>query len=143
MLQNHEISSRMRAKMIDWLIEICLAYSCKNETLFLALHLMDSYFRSSPRSIAVSELHLVGVTCIFMACKYEEVHPIRIKTVIRDIAHNKIQPREIVAREAEILSALGFQFARECAYLQAHEIISTSAVIQTALPTCPRPLSKS
>ncbi len=39
----------------------------------------------------VEKLHLVGVTCMFMAGKYEEIKPIRIRTMVEKIAHKKIK----------------------------------------------------
>ena len=89
----------MRAKMIDWLMEITEAYQLKNETFFLAIYLMDEYFRKAKKRLEVGELHVIGVTCIFMACKYEEVHPLRLKTVFRDIGHSKIPTKKIIERE--------------------------------------------
>ena len=38
----------------------------------------------------MEKLHLVGVTCMFMAGKYEEIKPIRIRTMVEKIAHKKI-----------------------------------------------------
>ena len=47
----------MRAKMVDWLLEITEAYNCKTETLFLAIYLMDEYFRNCERPLEIYELH--------------------------------------------------------------------------------------
>jgi hypothetical protein len=70
-LGKHQINERMRAKMVDWLIEVTEAYKCKNETFFLAIFIMDEYFKLCERSLAASELHIIGVTSMFIACKYE------------------------------------------------------------------------
>jgi hypothetical protein len=108
----------MRAKMVDWLIEVTDAYKCKTETFFLAIFIMDEYFKLCERSLSTAELHIIGVTCIFIACKYEEIHPLKTKTVVKDIAHNKIPAKDIVKREAEILITIGFMLERQCAYLK-------------------------
>lgn len=52
-LEKHEINIKMRAKMIDWLLEISAAYKCKTETLFLSIFLMDEYFSQSNRSLGL------------------------------------------------------------------------------------------
>ena len=44
-LSKHQISDKMRAKMIDWLLEITEAYKLKYETLSCAIFLMDEYFQ--------------------------------------------------------------------------------------------------
>lgn len=137
MLERHEINIRMRAKMVDWLLEITEAYKCRPETLFLAIFLMDQYFTLSQRPLGLGELHLIGVTCIYMACKYEEIHAIRMKTLVRDIAHNKISAREITNKEADILITLGFKFQRRCLFLTSQEILSKWALIQVrSASTC-------
>jgi len=37
-------------------------------------------------------LHLVGVTCMFMASKDEEIYPLRLSVVHEKIAHKKLNP---------------------------------------------------
>lgn len=37
----------MRAKMLDWLMEIIDAYQLTDETYFLTVHIMDEYFKTS------------------------------------------------------------------------------------------------
>jgi hypothetical protein len=50
-----------------------------------------------------NDLHIIGVTTIFLACKYEEIYPIRLKTVFEKIAHMKLTIEEIKNKEAIIL----------------------------------------
>ena len=51
---------------------------------------MDEYFAKSNHSHKKHDLHLVGVTSIFIACKYEEIYPVKLKTVYEKIGHKKI-----------------------------------------------------
>ena len=44
-----------------------------SETLFLALNLMDRYL-SFQRDIRRTELQLVGIAAMLVACKYEEIN---------------------------------------------------------------------
>lgn len=51
---------------------------------------MDRYFDSLNKqniSIELHELHAIGVVCMFMASKYEDVYPLLMKTVFNKIAH--------------------------------------------------------
>ena len=48
------------------------------------------------------------MTCIFIACKYEEIYPIRLKILQERIAHNKLSEDQIRNMEAEILETLNF-----------------------------------
>ena len=79
--------------MVDWMCEVLnIAFSniCGDQTLFLAVSLMDRYFESRKASgipFKNSVLHLTGVTCMFMASKYEDVKPLLMKTVFNKIGH--------------------------------------------------------
>ena len=44
-----------------------------SETLFLAVNLMDRYL-SFQRDIRRTELQLVGIAAMLVACKYEEIN---------------------------------------------------------------------
>ena len=46
-LAKHEITQNFRAKMIDWMIEVTSNFRCNDQTFFLALSLLDRYFKSS------------------------------------------------------------------------------------------------
>ena len=61
------------------------------------------------RSVPLHDLHLLGVTCMFMASKYEDVYPLLMKTVFNKIGHKKIQVETIKNKEVEILKALSFK----------------------------------
>ncbi len=46
---------------------------------------------------------------MFVASKYEEIYPVRLKTVHEKIAHKKISIQEIKKKELEILDGLNFE----------------------------------
>jgi hypothetical protein len=50
---------------------------------------MDRYFKNTQTPLKASELHLVGIVCMFIASKYEEVVPILLNTLIHKIGHDK------------------------------------------------------
>ena len=64
----------------------------------------------------VSELHLIGVTTIFIACKFEEIYPLRLQTVHERIAHKKLAAEQIKSKELEILEALDFNVTGPTVY---------------------------
>jgi hypothetical protein len=45
---------------------------------------------------------------MWMASKYEEIYPLRLKTLETKIAHNKLSANEIRAKETEIISVINF-----------------------------------
>jgi hypothetical protein len=68
-----DINATMRGILIDWLVEVAEEYRLESETLFLAVNYIDRFLSQVP--VNRSKLQLVGVTCMLVAAKYEEIHP--------------------------------------------------------------------
>ena len=41
----HDINVNLRARMIDWMIEVLTNFKCDDQTFFLAVGLLDRYFK--------------------------------------------------------------------------------------------------
>ena len=99
------ISEKMRAILIDWIIEVHFQFKLLPETLFITINIVDRYL--SETKIKKEQLQLIGVTALLIACKYEEV----LTPEIRDlefITDNSFKKREILDTEHSILSSLQF-----------------------------------
>ena len=73
---------------------------------------MDRYFNEmnrKKRNLELSELHLTGITSMFLASKYEDVLPLLMRTVFNKIGHSKIPIDVIRSKEAEMLMVLDFR----------------------------------
>jgi hypothetical protein len=57
--------------MVDWMIEVLSSYKMSEETFFRSIYLMDAYLCASKARLEIKDLHLVGVTAMFAAAKYE------------------------------------------------------------------------
>lgn len=69
MFQRHPtLQPRMRAILLDWLIEVCEVYKLHRETYYLAMDYIDRYL-SSHHNVPKNELQLIGITCLFIASK--------------------------------------------------------------------------
>lgn len=69
MFQRHPtLQPRMRAILLDWLIEVCEVYKLHRETYYLAMDYIDRYL-STHQNIPKSQLQLIGITCLFIASK--------------------------------------------------------------------------
>jgi hypothetical protein len=44
-LRNHEVDHGLRARMVDWMVEVLTSYKCSNRTFFKTVDLMDRYFQ--------------------------------------------------------------------------------------------------
>jgi len=92
--------------MIDWMIEVLHAYHCDVQSLFIAVSAMDLYLQKSTVSLDNSNMHLIGVTCIYIASKYEDVIPIRMSSVHTKIAHKTFSETQIKEQERTILKVI-------------------------------------
>ena len=54
-------------------------------------------------------MHAVGVTAMFIASKYEDIYPLRMKTIDERIAQKKIPIEQIKTLELDILKALQYE----------------------------------
>jgi len=115
-LKKHRIPMNLRAKMVDWMIEVLSSYKCCDQTFFIAVHLMDLFLEKTNVQHEVSDLHLTGVTCMFMASKYEEIYPLRLSVIHEKIAHRKIHPDQIKKKEMEIFMTLGYKMTNSTPY---------------------------
>lgn len=73
MISQPDITNPMRAILIDWLVEVCDEFNLLTETLYLSVSYIDRYL--SVVHVPRSKLQLVGVTCLYIAAKYEEIFP--------------------------------------------------------------------
>jgi cyclin B len=74
------INEHMRSILIDWLVEKHLKFKLFPDTLFLAVNLLDRYLEQN--EVSSRKLKLVGVTCLFIASKYEEIYCLELRDVI-------------------------------------------------------------
>lgn len=108
-LENHRISPSVRAKMIDWMIEVLCSYKCTDMTFFIAVNYMDNYFQKTTVKHELNDLHLIGVSSMYVATKYEEISPLRISVMQSKISHGKFSKEDIKNKETDILQALNFE----------------------------------
>lgn len=99
------ITHEMRQILIDWITDVHLSFELKEQTLFLALAYLNAY--SSLCEISKQEYQLVGVACLWIASKYEEIYPPRMKNYI-DVTDSSYSVAELKAMEGKILLALRF-----------------------------------
>ncbi|XP_031819028.1 cyclin N-terminal domain-containing protein 2 isoform X4 [Sarcophilus harrisii] len=64
------VTAEMRALVVDWLVQVHEYLGLAGDTLYLAVHLLDSYLRVA--RVPLRRLQLLGVACLFVACKVEE-----------------------------------------------------------------------
>ncbi len=114
MSKQSDINEKMRAILVDWLVDVHLKFKLVNETLFLTVNLIDRYLEKS--EVSRQKLQLVGISCMFIASKYEEIYPpdLRDFVYVTDKAYTK---KQILSMEGKILKALNFNVTVTSSYL--------------------------
>nr|QYW07119.1 cyclin B2-3 [Dimocarpus longan] len=103
-----DINEKMRAILIDWLIEVHYKFELMEETLFLTVNIIDRFLEQ--QSIVRKKLQLVGVTAMLLACKYEEVSVPIVEdfVLISDKAYTR---KEVLDMEKTIVNTLLFNMS--------------------------------
>lgn len=76
-----QINERMRSILVDWLVEVHLKFKLVPETLYLTVNLIDRFLERQP-NVSRPKLQLVGVTCLLIASKYEEIYPPELRDLV-------------------------------------------------------------
>ncbi|XP_048595362.1 cyclin-A2-1 isoform X1 [Brassica napus] len=124
-----DISPSMRGILIDWLVEVLSTskhllrvrtsinaislqvseeYKLASDTLYLAVNLIDRFL--SNNYIEKRRLQLLGVTCMLIASKYEEICAPRLEEFCF-ITDNTYTRLEVVAMETQVLNFLHFRLS--------------------------------
>nr|GEV51481.1 cyclin A/B/D/E [Tanacetum cinerariifolium] len=103
-----EITQEMRGILIDWLVEVSEEYGLAMETFYLTVALLDLYL--CKKSIGKRRLQLLGITCMLLASKYEEICAPRVEEFcfITDSTYTR---GEVLEMEYQILDVLSFQIS--------------------------------
>lgn len=90
----------MRAILIDWMVDVHDNFKMLDQTLHLSLRYLDEFL--SKERVSRQELQLIGVTCLMMASKFEEIYPPKIG-YFADITANSYSVQQIKETECRIL----------------------------------------
>ncbi|KAM3876879.1 G1/S-specific cyclin-E1 [Diretmus argenteus] len=71
------LQPKMRAILLDWLMEVSEVYKLHRETYHLAQDYFDR-FMATQSNVFKSTLQLIGITCLFIAAKVEEMYPPKV-----------------------------------------------------------------
>ncbi|KAG8481930.1 hypothetical protein CXB51_026668 [Gossypium anomalum] len=101
-----DITQSMRAILVDWLVEVSEEYKLVPDTLYLTVYLIDWFL--SQNYIERQRLQLLGITCMLIASKYEEICAPRVEEFCF-ITDNTYVREEVLKMESQVLKYIGFQ----------------------------------
>ncbi|NWU84677.1 CCNB2 protein, partial [Onychorhynchus coronatus] len=108
-LDGRTLTGRMRAVLVDWLVQVHSRFHLLQETLYMCVALIDRFLQSHP--VPRRKLQLVGVTAMLLASKYEEILCPDVADFVY-ITDNAYTSSEIREMEMIILKELNFDLGR-------------------------------
>ncbi|XP_042339393.1 G2/mitotic-specific cyclin-B2-like, partial [Plectropomus leopardus] len=108
-MQGYEITERMRALLVDWLVQVHSRFQLLQETLYLTVAILDRFLQVQP--VSRRKLQLAGVTAMLVACKYEEMYAPEVGDFAY-ITDNAFTKSQILEMEQLVLRSLNFQLGR-------------------------------
>ncbi|KAF7235350.1 Cyclin N-terminal domain-containing protein 2 [Varanus komodoensis] len=100
------VTAEMRALVVDWLVQVHDYLDLADDTLYLAVHLMNAYMRAG--RVQVSALQLLGLTCLFLSCKVEESSCPELAQLCF-MAEDSFSQKDLLRMERKILTRLKFE----------------------------------
>ncbi|KAF5466670.1 hypothetical protein F2P56_016577 [Juglans regia] len=101
-----DITQSMRGILVDWLVEVSEEYKLVSDTLYLTVYLVDSFLTQN--YIERQRLQLLGITCMLIASKYEEICAPHVEEFCL-ITDNTYTREEVLELEIQVLKYFGFQ----------------------------------
>ncbi|KAL0316960.1 UNVERIFIED_CONTAM: Cyclin-A1-1 [Sesamum calycinum] len=101
-----DINASMRAILIDWLVEVAEEYRLVPDTLYLTVNYIDRYL--SGNVMDRQRLQLLGVACMMIASKYEEICAPQVEEFCY-ITDNTYFKDEVLQMESAVLNYLKFE----------------------------------
>lgn len=101
-----DVNAKMRAILVDWLVEVTEEYRLCADTLYQSINFLDRFLSAhhAPRS----QLQLIGVTCMWVSAKYEEIYPPTVSDFCY-ITDNTYDKSELIEMEEIVLKTLDYQ----------------------------------
>ncbi|CAH9094823.1 unnamed protein product [Cuscuta epithymum] len=109
-----DINERMRAILIDWLVEVHHKFELREETLFLTINIIDRFLEK--QNVVRKKLQLVGLVAMLLACKYEEVSVPVVDDFVF-ISAKAYTKKEVLDMESWMLNTLQFNMSVPTPYV--------------------------
>eukprot|EP00054_Salpingoeca_dolichothecata_P013533 m.75598 g.75598 ORF g.75598 m.75598 type:complete len:379 (-) comp20528_c0_seq1:158-1294(-) len=105
MKKQKDINHSMRTILVDWLVEVAEEYRLSSQSLYISVIYIDRFL--SEMSVQRGKLQLVGVTCMLLAAKFEEIYPPAIDEFVYITDHTYTRD-QILRMEHLVLKVLKF-----------------------------------
>ncbi|KAF3496687.1 hypothetical protein DY000_02057610 [Brassica cretica] len=101
-----DVTHSMRGILVDWLVEVSEEYTLVPDTLYLTVYLIDWFLHGN--HIERQNLQLLGITCMLIASKYEEICAPRVEEFCL-MTDNTYTRDQVLEMENQVLAHFSFQ----------------------------------
>lgn len=108
-----DISDKMRSILLDWLAEVHYKFKLVPETLFLAVNYLDRFLERE--TVQRSQLQLVGIVALELACKFEELYTPEVREFIY-VTDNSYSISDFLRTELRMLEVLNYTLSVPTSY---------------------------
>lgn len=125
---NHQITPRIRARLIDWLVDIQNDFQLEHESLYMAVKLVDQYLMR--KSVLKQNLELLYLTSIFISVKFDyRPNFLTISELVQEFG-GRYNRKQVINFEIDILRTLNFEirFPLSYGFLRRYARCTTSSL---------------
>ncbi|GER51921.1 cyclin [Striga asiatica] len=118
-----EINEKMRAILVDWLVQVHSKFELSPETLYLTVNILDRFL--AVKTTSRKELQLVGLGAMLIASKYEEIWAPEVNELV-SISDRTYTDKQILVMEKQILGKLEWSLTVPTPYVFLVRFIKAS-----------------
>lgn len=115
-LKKHQLRKETRTKMVDWMVEVFYITGSEPCTFELAVHIMDRYIQQTKKILYDHDIHLIGLTCIYISSKLNDDTPLSLSEVTKNIGKSIFLTTDIIEKEKEISTTINYDFVTNGIY---------------------------
>lgn len=90
---------KLRARMVDWMVECLTVFKKREETFFLSAYLLDYYLSKTDRTHVNGDVHLLGMCSMFIASKFCDIYFVNLFELCDKIGHSSYGPKFVKKTE--------------------------------------------
>ncbi|CAJ0963568.1 unnamed protein product, partial [Mesorhabditis belari] len=108
---------QIRARVVDWMVEMQESFELNHETLYLSVKLWDLYMaQTSEVNLTDVSGQLIASVCIFVASKFDERSPPLIDDFLY-ICQDRFEREAFITCEMKLLDVIGFDLGCPLSYV--------------------------
>lgn len=115
-MSKHKINPSIRAKMVNWMLEVFHSFKSNEETIFSAVKIMDKFIWKTKDILKSEDIHLIGIVCIYLASKTYDMIPIQMNSLKHLVGHDLFSQKTIKEMEKKIIKTINFDVFNPTTY---------------------------